>query len=118
MHKKLMVVTWFSLIGLTGCATDSSERNGPRSFAVAPSPGRVSPDSYAGVVKPSLGVVKAGYTTTDPPSAENGTQLPAPNLLKGEKTNPKAGSTPMSELALADLINMTTERNPRLAQVG
>lgn len=115
MTKKLVTIAaWLSLIGLAGCATDSTERNSPQPFAAPPPSGRLGTGSYPSVVKPAPVLVNTGYSTADEPAGKDEAKLPAPNLLKGQKAAP----TPPPELTLAELINMTVERNPRLAQVG
>jgi cobalt-zinc-cadmium efflux system outer membrane protein len=44
--------------------------------------------------------------------------LPTPKSAAGDKTGPKAVAAPPTEISLPDLIALTVERNPRLAQVG
>jgi outer membrane protein, heavy metal efflux system len=116
VKKFIPVAAWFALIGLAGCATDSPERYGPRPFDVSPPPGRVRVEASP-VAKPASGVVPASYTSADPPADKDGGKLPSPKPMNGEKAA-KPITTEPSELTLPDLINMTVERNPRLAQVG
>lgn len=121
----LLIAAWFTLIGLAGCATDSPERYGTRPIDVSPLPGRVKGDAYPVVAKTASGVVPAAYTTGDPPADMDGGKfdkdsrdLPSPRPAAGDKTGAKPTTAVPTELSLADLINMTIERNPRLAQVG
>lgn len=111
------LAAWLSLIGLAGCATSPSERNGPQPFAVTPTPGRVSPGASP-AAKHSTGMVLAGYTAADTAGGKQDEKLQKPRPLPGDKAGPKEVVSPPTELSLSELINMTVERNPRLAQVG
>ncbi|MBY0459651.1 MAG: TolC family protein, partial [Gemmataceae bacterium] len=123
--KYLPVAAWFTLIGLAGCATDSPERYGHRPFDVPQPPGRVKVGASPTAANPASGVVPAAYTSGDPPADKvggkfdmDGGKLPSPKSVTGDKSGPKPATAVQPELSLADLINMTVERNPRLAQVG
>lgn len=109
------VAAWFSLIGLAGCATDSPERYGIRSDDVMPPPVRVTGAAPAVAVnKLSPSVVSVSHSMTEPPVGNEGGKLATPKPLTAQN----AGALPPSELSLPDLIGLTVERNPRLAQVG
>ncbi|MBY0456119.1 MAG: TolC family protein, partial [Gemmataceae bacterium] len=111
MRNFSLVLFAAGVAGLAGCATNSPERVGPPPFAVAPPPGRVSSTPYP-TPRPVAGVVQAGYSA-DPPAGKDAAKLPVPRPA-GEKA-----ATPVPpEVTLPDLINLTVERNPRLAQVG
>lgn len=110
MRNTSLVLLAASVAGLAGCA-NTSERLGPPPFAVAPPLARLT-NPYP-TPKPATGVVPAGYTAADPPAAKLPTPRPA-----AEKAGPKTATPVPPEITLPDLINMTVERNPRLAQVG
>ncbi|MGL4463055.1 MAG: TolC family protein [Planctomycetia bacterium] len=106
------VAPWILLIGLAGCATDLSERRGLHAFG-APAT-RSKADATAAPPPPAFGVVQAGYSTGDPPSAKNDGSPPPPTLSTEKTSEPSTAPI----LSLSALIDLTLERNPRLAQVG
>ncbi|MFO0800528.1 MAG: TolC family protein [Gemmataceae bacterium] len=115
MRKVLLLVgAWLPLIGLAGCVSGPpSPDYGPTAFAPVPAPNRVRPaPNPVAVAPPPSGLVRAGYSATDPPADK----LTTPRPVAGEKTAVKP--PPATELTLADLISLTVERNPRLGQVG
>ena len=67
---------------------------------------------------PASGVVPAGYSAPEPPGGKDAKQPTTPNPATGDNGVPKLTKAVPNELALADLINRTVGRNPRLAQVG
>lgn len=98
------------LVVLTGCVSGPpSGDSGPRAFTPVPAPGLVRPTGNSVVFAPQSNVVRAGYSSADPAAGK----LPTPRPAAGEKSAP-----PVSDLTLADLIDLAVERNPRLAQVG
>lgn len=117
MRNFSLVLFAAGVAGLAGCATNSPERVGPPLFAVAPPPGRVSSTPHP-LPRPAAGVVPAAYTAADPPDGKDAEKLPTPKPTTGDKAGPKPTAAGPNELSLADLINLTVERHPRLAQVG
>ena len=105
--KKLVLLASAS-VGLAGCATyPTAVRDGPRPLSPVPTaaPAVVLPGT---AVPPASNVVQAGHTAEvvrGAAEAEAGGVLATP-----------AAETP--PLTLPALIDMTVERNPRLAQVG
>lgn len=126
MAKRFLTAfAWFTLLGLAGCATDSPERYGHRPLDLSPPLGLVKDEAYPTVTKPTSGVSLVEHSSGDPPAEKGGgtfemesRKSPAPLSVRGEKGGLKPTKGVQPELSLADLINMTIERNPRLAQVG
>lgn len=90
---------------LAGCATPTR----PPGPANRPAVGAAVP----GVAPAPTEVVQTAYSAGD---RESGKQLPAPDTLGGETPTPPPGKT--GGVGLPELITLTVERNPRLAQVG
>ena len=70
MRKVLLSVgAWLPLVGLAGCVSGPpSPDYGPTAFVPVPAPTRVRPAPNPVAVAPPSGVVRAGYSATDPPA--------------------------------------------------
>ncbi|MBX9583269.1 MAG: hypothetical protein K2X87_23455 [Gemmataceae bacterium] len=105
--NRLIPTACLLLLGPTGCSIGPSPyRDGTRSFGLTPPVGTRTGPPQAAV--PPSGVVRAGYSAGDPAAGRDGIKLPGP----------ESAPTPSGDVALQDLIALTVERNPRLAQVG
>ena len=90
---------------LAGCATPTRPPGPANRSAVGA--------AVPGVAPAATGVVQAAYSASDREPAK---QLPAPTAPGGEAPTPLPGKT--GGVGLPELIALTVERNPRLAQVG
>ncbi len=115
----IAIVVWLTLIGLVGCATTPwSERASSSLTPTLPPPGSVRATPKPSSAVATSGVIAAGYTATDPPAGTGQGKLPPPKVPAGETATAKAAPVPQKPLGLPDLIALTVERHPRLAQVG
>ena len=95
-YAKVLILGLTGLV-LAGCSTPSRP------------PG---PAIRAAAGKPASTIVQAGYLAA---AIDPGEGLPTPKKLGEEPALPPVKAT---GLALQDLVNLTVDRNPRLAQVG
>lgn len=118
-RKWVTAAAWFTLLGLAGCAsTPMSEQANTYPSASPPSPWVGWAGTQPATAWPATGVIRAGQTTADPPVGKGDGKLPPSKFQTGESAGSKPALFLQQGLGLPELIALTVERNPRLAQVG
>ncbi|MEZ6143796.1 MAG: TolC family protein [Zavarzinella sp.] len=110
VNKTLPGVAWLTLIGMAGCATGLPERYATQPVVISSSV-LVKDDPYPVVTNPAPDLIQVTYSSGDSPTQKKDQKF---NNGDGKRLSPRVPT----ELSLTDLIKLTVERNPRLAQVG